>query len=677
MTVRISHWGKSCSMFLLLAVAVATAQNAGQLPAAAPRSLGVDWRQRGVAGNISVDDTQAINKAVQQQTRAGGGQFNWPNNFLTRVRTAIAATNTGDLTFRGTGPTSAVVYCGDGSQPVFDLDRAHTIEISELSIFGHWRDNCTPTYARAGISWDEARSGSWTASNLLVDRVFINPAPQGDIGAPEFTCIDISARSQINVEDGKFYNIVCYVDGGIGFHIGPSANPKNEIFFNNNVSFGRYGYKFDGGGYHVKYGECGNFSEACLYLAGASDPASVEGLLSEANKQFVRLGAHFGHTPITLSHINNGWDDKAVAPCFWDMGGAQFFLAISNAWSNTNYPTPHAICGNNQSSGIFINNSFAWKMFGSNRAAGYYNYLPPPEDLLQLRGSGYAFHGGGQITLGATAEGAYSGITFIQSTGSLRSGLRYSTDTAVKTAGAVPIAANHLYLGDGALELAGPGAPQVQSGCSVTGGDTSQGYGIWVFALDSSKRRTVEGHAWGCRGPALSAIDRQHTFTFSWEAQPEAAGYDVVVLANGVACYVGNTAKTKMTVSARPACNNYKFPWQNEAEYLKTRGRGIWGYGPSSETAPTWFIDTAKGSASFSGGLNAPKLQGIADTNVVANLNADRVDGKRASDFAAAPVAAPKAPNSPCTAGSWAYDATHLYVCVGTDSWRRAALASW
>jgi len=162
-----------------------------------------------------------------------------------------------------------------------------------------------------------------------------------------------------------------------------------------------------------------------------------------------------------------------------------------------------------------------------------------------------------------------------------------------------------------------------------------------------------------------------------WTPQPEAASYDVVLLVEGVPCFVGNTADTSMTVHARPACNNYSFPRQNEAEYIKTRGRGIWGFGPANERTPTWFIDTQSGSASFSGGLNAPKLQGITDNSVVANLNADRVNGKHASDFTSAPVATPKASSSACTAGSWAYDANYVYVCVGTNTWRRTGLSSW
>jgi hypothetical protein len=42
-----------------------------------------------------------------------------------------------------------------------------------------------------------------------------------------------------------------------------------------------------------------------------------------------------------------------------------------------------------------------------------------------------------------------------------------------------------------------------------------------------------------------------------------------------------------------------------------------------------------------------------------------------AAAFTKAPVAAPG------TAGTCAYDATHVYVCVATDTWVRADLATW
>jgi hypothetical protein len=33
--------------------------------------------------------------------------------------------------------------------------------------------------------------------------------------------------------------------------------------------------------------------------------------------------------------------------------------------------------------------------------------------------------------------------------------------------------------------------------------------------------------------------------------------------------------------------------------------------------------------------------------------------------------------SSTCTAGVWALDPNYYYVCVTTNNWRRAALATW
>ena len=438
----------------------------------------------------------------------------------------------------------------------------------------------------------------------MVNRVTITGAPQGDIGTPNFTCVDISATSQVNVEDGKFYNISCSPNGGIGFHMGPSANAKNEIFFNNNVSFGQYGYKFDGGSYHIKYGELGNLTESALRLNGASDPVSVEGLLSENNKQFLSLGPSFGSLPITVSHINNGWDAQATAPCFWDLGGAQYFLAFSNTWSNTSFATPHAICGNSSSAGMFINNSFAWKVGGAN--AGLYAMLPPPATIQQLLGPSYGFYHGGNLVLGSVNPDSNNGLSFLQSTGGIRQGLRILENSTLRIDGAIPVANDDPYLGDGVVEVAGPGAPTVLPGCTVTGGDTSQGYAFWIFAKDADGKRTTEAHTF-CSGPATP--DSNHQMSFAWVGAPGSQSYDTMFLVNGQSCFIGNTAAMSITVSAMPVCDDsYPRPTQNEAEYVKLRGKGVYGYGSSSAVNPAWWIDNAAGFAEFPGGVSAPNL---------------------------------------------------------------------
>ena len=565
-----------------------------------------DFRDFGARGDAATDDTSAANGAIGTLSNNGGflqlpgsGNFFWM-----KLTSPLNLSNTGNFRIGGASDSTGFMYCGDGSGPAVNANNAFNLGLQHLAIFGHWGANCTPTYASAGVAWDKTATNAWNATRLMVNDVTIAGAPQNDIATPNFTCVDISPTSQVNVEDGRFYNISCIPGGGIGFHIGPSANPKNEIFFNNNVSFGQYGYKFDGGSYHIKYGEVNNLTASAVSLNAASDPVSVDGLLSEANKQFLTLGPGFGPLPITLSHINNGWDDKATAPCFWDLGGAQYFLALSNTWSDTNFPTPHAICGNSNSSGMFINNSFAWKVGGA--AGGLYDMLPPPATIQQLLGPSYGFYHGGNIVLGSVNPETDNGLSFIQSTGGTRRGLRMLENPISRIDGAIPVGNDDPYLGEGVVEIAGPGAPTVLPGCMVTGGDTSQRYLFWMFAKDANGRRTTEAHAF-CSGPA--APDSNHQMTFQWVGTPGSQSYDTMFMVAGQSCFIGTTTTTSITISAMPACDNsYPRPTQNEAEYLKLRGKGVYGYGPSSTVVPTWSVDNAAGAASFSGGLSAPNV---------------------------------------------------------------------
>jgi len=565
-----------------------------------------DFRDFGARGDLIADDTSASGNAIASLANNGGAlQLPGSGNFFwMKLTSPLNLSNTGNYSVAGGGESTGFAYCGDGSGPVVNAKDTFGLSLQDLAVYGHWQSNCTSTYATAGIAWDKTQSTGWNASHLAVNRVSITGAPQGDIGTPNFTCVDISATSQVNAEDGRFYNINCNPSGGIGFHIGPSANAKNEIFFNNNVSFGQYGYKFEGGSYHIKYGEVGNLTGSALWLNAASDPVSVEGLLSEANKQFLELGANFGPVPITVSHVNNGWDAQATAPCFWDLGGAQYFLAISNTWSDTSFATPNAICGNGSSSGMFINNSFAWKAGGVNN--GLYEMLPPPATLQQLLGPSYGFYHGGNIVVGSVNPNTNNGLSFMQSTGGSRQGLRILENSTPRIDGAIPVASDNPYLGDGVVEVAGPGAPTVLPGCTVTGGDTSVGYTFWMFAKDGAGKRTTEAHTF-CNGPAT--LDSSHQMTFNWVGSPGSQSYDAMFLVNGVSCFIGNTTTTSIAVSAMPACDNaYVRPTQNEAEYVILRGKGIYGYGPASTTTPTWSIDHSAGTASFSGGISAPNV---------------------------------------------------------------------
>ncbi len=49
----------------------------------------------------------------------------------------------------------------------------------------------------------------------------------------------------------------------------------------------------------------------------------------------------------------------------------------------------------------------------------------------------------------------------------------------------------------------------------------------------------------------------------------------------------------------------------------------------------------------------------------------------RDSEVTLAPVSAPATAVDTCTAGTWAYDTGYIYICTATDTWLRAAIATW
>ena len=70
-------------------------------------------------------------------------------------------------------------------------------------------------------------------------------------------------------------------------------------------------------------------------------------------------------------------------------------------------------------------------------------------------------------------------------------------------------------------------------------------------------------------------------------------------------------------------------------------------------------------------GLTKVQVRGEEPTTNGLNANADILDA------AALIVAAPATATSTGIAGQIAYDATHFYVCVATNTWVRALLATF
>jgi hypothetical protein len=106
---------------------------------------------------------------------------------------------------------------------------------------------------------------------------------------------------------------------------------------------------------------------------------------------------------------------------------------------------------------------------------------------------------------------------------------------------------------------------------------------------------------------------------------------------------------------------------------------GITSFPPDAVLLGTWSV--TNGSLDLNGGQdfraplgtkNVVAGPGIAatDTNGAAVLSVD-------TTLVGLRVSVPPLSTSACQVGSWSYDANFMYVCVASNSWRRAPLASW
>lgn len=64
-------------------------------------------------------------------------------------------------------------------------------------------------------------------------------------------------------------------------------------------------------------------------------------------------------------------------------------------------------------------------------------------------------------------------------------------------------------------------------------------------------------------------------------------------------------------------------------------------------------------------------------TGIALLTAANAAAARTATGAAPALTAAPSTASSTGTTGTIAYDATHIYVCIATNSWVRATLAAW
>lgn len=110
-----------------------------------------------------------------------------------------------------------------------------------------------------------------------------------------------------------------------------------------------------------------------------------------------------------------------------------------------------------------------------------------------------------------------------------------------------------------------------------------------------------------------------------------------------------------------------------------TAQSGVTSFPPDAVLLGTWSV--TNGLLDLNGGQDFRAILGTknlvagpgivsTDTNGAAVLSVD-------TTLVGLKVSVPPTSTSACQAGSWSYDANYVYVCVSSNSWRRAQLASW
>ena len=106
---------------------------------------------------------------------------------------------------------------------------------------------------------------------------------------------------------------------------------------------------------------------------------------------------------------------------------------------------------------------------------------------------------------------------------------------------------------------------------------------------------------------------------------------------------------------------------------------GITAFPPDSIPLFTW--SATAGTWDASGGVDQRALFSSKSVTASTGLSSTESSGKTVvsvdSTVVSLRTSAPATSSSACSAGSWATDSSYYYLCVSTNSWRRAALSTF
>lgn len=235
----------------------------------------------------------------------------------------------------------------------------------------------------------------------------------------------------------------------------------------------------------------------------------------------------------------------------------------------------------------------------------------------------------------------------------------------VAGSGFTPCGSNNLCIGDGQAEFTGVHQQLGRTRPTYTGtaGTTDRTYRIMACSANpcSVGTRTIPGP--GLRTFAITAatLSGSNYVTLSWVPSFGAVSYSIIQdviggtgkseLMTGVTC---STNPCTVNVTTDASTTNYVVPTYNETGGVKFRGLATALNGVNIPTGQTYQVNAVQisaanlsngttgsgavvlaGSPTFTTQISTPKIAGITDTNVVANLHVANSDALGGATFAA------------------------------------------
>ncbi len=196
------------------------------------------------------------------------------------------------------------------------------------------------------------------------------------------------------------------------------------------------------------------------------------------------------------------------------------------------------------------------------------------------------------------------------------------------------------------IEAITPGLGSIPTGMTWTG--TS---GVGLYGADAGTMSSNVQNLWGYRCGGMSGAQKNYCY---W------------VQSNTASCGAGFAAGTAGdTCQYRGAANR----WTGDAgiDWYTETGHFCGGTGCAAMSATNvGLYDSAVRvvrSCTAGAGITCSVTDGVLTVSANANL--------QKTDSGIMPLGTPTSSNSPCTAGTYMSDASYLYICVATNTWRR------